>query len=142
MSVLGLNHVNIRADRALLEALRDFYRDAIGLREGYRPPFAGFGYWLYAGDQPLIHLYETAPGDIRSSAQPAPVDHFAFTCEDRAGFEARLMALGLSFTNKVIPNTGFGQIFLQDPTGNRVELQFAEDAAIPARPGPAPATGE
>lgn len=136
MSVLGINHVNIRADRALLEELRIFYRDAIGLEEGYRPPFAGFGYWLYAGDQPLIHLYETAPGDIRSSEHPSPVDHFAFTCEDRAGFERRLSGLGLEFTNKVIPTTGYGQIFLKDPAGNRVELQFAEDAAT-AFPAPA-----
>lgn len=134
MSVLGINHVNIRADRALLEALRTFYRDAIGLTEGYRPPFAGFGYWLYAVDQPLIHLYETAPDDIRSNEHPSPIDHFAFTCEDRKSFEQRLKALGLEFTNKVIPTTGFGQIFLKDPAGNRVELQFAEDAVAPQPP--------
>nr|WP_316654411.1 VOC family protein [uncultured Gellertiella sp.] len=125
MKTLGLNHINIRAPRPLLEDLRDFYRDVVGLAEGFRPPFAGFGYWLYAGDQPVVHLYETAPEDIRTSGVAVPLDHFAFSCEDRADFEATLSRLAIPHVSKTIPQTGHGQIFVTDPAGNRVELQFA-----------------
>jgi catechol 2,3-dioxygenase-like lactoylglutathione lyase family enzyme len=132
MTILSINHINIRAAQPLLDRLRDFYRDVLGLSEGYRPPFAGFGYWLYAGDQPLIHLYEALPGRHVPHAEPGAIDHFAFTCADRAGFEARLDRLGIRYDAKFIPATGHGQIFLIDPAGNRVELQF-DDTALSAR---------
>lgn len=126
MTVLGLNHVNIRAPQVELDGIRDFYIDVIGLHMGYRPPFPGYGYWLYAGSQPLVHLHETVAGDQRLKGVGVSLDHFAFTCENRAAVEARLARLGIASTSKSIPGTGLQQIFLHDPAGNRVELQFAE----------------
>lgn len=133
MGITRIDHINIRASRPLLERLRDFYRDVMGLAEGYRPPFAGFGYWLYAGDAPLVHLYEAVDGRNHPYPERGAIDHFAFACEDRARVEERLAGLGLSYETKEIPATGHGQIFLTDPAGNRVELQFAPIA--PAHPG-------
>ncbi len=52
MTVRGFDHYNLRADRAVLDELRDFYRDVVGLAVGDRPPFRRFGYWLYSGDAP------------------------------------------------------------------------------------------
>lgn len=128
MGITGINHINIRASQPLLDRLRDFYRDVLGLSLGYRPPFAGFGYWLYAGDAPLIHLYEAVPGRNLPHAERGAIDHFAFTCENRSTMEERLKRLSIEFESKSIPATGHGQIFLTDPAGNRVELQFADDA--------------
>jgi len=54
MALLSLNHVTIRPHD--IEATRDFCVDIVGLREGARPPFGFPGYWLYAGDVPVIHL--------------------------------------------------------------------------------------
>ena len=42
-----LNHVNIDAQN--LEETIAFYVQAIGLAEGWRPPFGFAGAWLYAG---------------------------------------------------------------------------------------------
>lgn len=56
MSVIGLDHYNLRAPRPLLDTLRDFYIDVVGLRLGARPPFRSHGYWLYAGAQAVLHL--------------------------------------------------------------------------------------
>ncbi len=125
MTITGLNHINIRAEQPLLDRLRDFYRDVLGLSEGYRPPFAAAGYWLYAGTCPVLHLYEAAPGQNRPETARGPVDHFAFDCDDFASTRDRLKRLGISFTAKVLPETGNPQIFLFDPAGVRVELQFA-----------------
>ena len=35
----------------MLDELRDFYRDVVGLTVGDRPPFRRFGYWLYSGER-------------------------------------------------------------------------------------------
>ncbi|MEO7245237.1 MAG: hypothetical protein ABIX12_08835 [Rubrivivax sp.] len=39
MPALSLNHVNLSAEQPMLDALRDFYVDVIGLHVGWRPPF-------------------------------------------------------------------------------------------------------
>ena len=65
MTVVGFNHYNLRAPRELLEQLRSFYCDVVGLRVGPRPSFASFGYWLYAGEQDILHLTETDAGEVR-----------------------------------------------------------------------------
>ena len=49
-----LEHYTIRS--ADMEATRDFYRKAIGLKVGKRPPLAFPGYWLYCGETPVVHL--------------------------------------------------------------------------------------
>lgn len=127
MSVTGLNHVNFHGDRALLDAMRDFYRDVVGLTEGPRPPFRMFGYWLYAGGQPLVHLYEATSDEARTLGVPATTfDHIAFSCEDPDAVEARLARLGVQHHITAVPGTTLKQIFLTDPGGNGVELQFRE----------------
>ena len=124
----GLNHVNIRADRALLDSLRDFYCDIVGLREGFRPPFPGFGYWLYAEgvtDKAAMHLYEAEAGETRPTDGVNTLDHFAFDCTDRSAVEATLERHGVRYRKSVIPLTGQVQLFVLDPGGNSVELNFA-----------------
>ena len=44
MPITGLGHYNLRAPRELLESLRAFYCDVIGLSTGKRAPFGSFGY--------------------------------------------------------------------------------------------------
>lgn len=126
MAVTGLNHINFRGPRSLLDAMRDFYCDVVGLTEGPRPPFAGFGYWLYARDQAVVHLYQAEPDEARNLGSPATTfDHIAFACDEAAEVETRLAALGVAHRVTSVPATGVKQIFLTDPAGNRLELQFA-----------------
>ena len=126
MPITGLNHINFRAHPPLLDALRDFYCDVVGLIEGPRPPFPRPGYWLYAGGEPIMHLYEAEVGEIREPEADGVFDHVAFSCSDPAATEARLKALGVPYRSTGIPGTHLRQIFLQDPAGNRVELQFSQ----------------
>jgi catechol 2,3-dioxygenase-like lactoylglutathione lyase family enzyme len=127
MATLGLNHINIRADRALLDALRDFYCEIVGLHEGFRPPFPGFGYWLYAEgatEAAVVHLYEAELGEARQRESPTYFDHFAFDCTELEAVEAALTKAGVDYHKAIIPLTGQRQVFLVDPAGNRVELNF------------------
>jgi catechol-2,3-dioxygenase len=126
MPTRGLNHINFHAARDLLDALRDFYRDVVGLEVGPRPNFPRFGYWLYAGGQPVVHLYEAAPDEVRKADVLATFDHVAFSCEDSGAFEAQLRRRGVAYSKALVPGGDqVVQLFLTDPAGNKVELNFA-----------------
>jgi catechol-2,3-dioxygenase len=127
MAVRGFDHYNLRADRAVLDELRDFYRDVVGLTVGERPPFRRFGYWLYSGDTAVLHLSLIDDGEERSRTAVNTFSHAAFNCTDRAEFEARLKRVGIAYRTAQVPLLNIAQLFFHDPAGNGVELQF--DAA-------------
>jgi glyoxylase I family protein len=124
MPATGLNHYNIRAGQPLIGRVRDFYVDAIGLAEGWRPPFDFPGHWLYAGDAAVVHLVETSAGQ-ESAPPPATLDHVAFTCTDIDAFESKLKSLGIAYRKAAVPGARVQQLFVKDPAGNGVELNFA-----------------
>ncbi|MEO8466472.1 MAG: VOC family protein [Gammaproteobacteria bacterium] len=131
MPVRGFDHYNLRAARPLLDELRDFYRDVVGLTVGERPPFRRFGYWLYAGDRAVLHLSETDAQESRSTSAKTTFAHAAFDCTDRTAFEQRLDARGITYRVAQVPITNQVQLFFEDPAGNGVELGF--DAADGSR---------
>jgi catechol 2,3-dioxygenase-like lactoylglutathione lyase family enzyme len=115
-----------------LDRTRDFYRDALGLREGPRPPLGFPGYWLYLGDVPCIHIAEwntyrthsLAAGISVSTPAPGtgPLDHVAFNATDLAGVKARLLAYEIGYSVNEVPNAGLTQLFLKDPNDLKVEI--------------------
>ena len=129
MPTLGLNHYNLRAPRELMEQLRSFYCEVVGLTLGARPPFGSFGYWLYAGGQAVLHLSEARRGEVRDSRAASTFDHAAFSCAGRIEFERRLTQLGIAFETARVPGTKQVQLFISDPAGNGVELNFAGEEA-------------
>jgi catechol-2,3-dioxygenase len=123
--IQGFSHYNLRAPRDLLEELRAFYCDVVGLTVGERPPLRSFGYWLYAGGNAVLHLSECAPGEQRSTNVAGTFDHAAFACIGRAEVERRLAQLGIRYETAHVPGTGQVQLFFSDPANNGVELNFA-----------------
>jgi catechol 2,3-dioxygenase-like lactoylglutathione lyase family enzyme len=116
---ITLNHVNILATN--LEETIAFYVRAIGLTEGWRPPFGFAGAWLYAGEIPVVHLTLAGPG---AASGGASVSHIAFAFDDLDAAQKRLDQLGLRYSPPTRqPGTGLRQIFLADPNGVAVELQ-------------------
>jgi catechol-2,3-dioxygenase len=130
MPVTDLNHLNLRAPLELLEKLRTFYCEIVGLEQGERPPFESFGYWLYARGKPILHLSSTGPGEHRDAGALNTYDHIAFSCGGLREMEAHLMARDIAYRKAAVPQTGMLQLFLRDPAGNGVELNFAPDDAI------------
>jgi len=120
MRILGLDHVNIAGSRALIERCRAFYVDVLGLTDGDRPSFRSRGYWLYAGDQPVVHLTEK---DSDTSGRSA-LDHYAFTCEGLDEVMARLREHGIPFTIDPARDSKRAQLFVEDPAGVSLELNF------------------
>lgn len=125
MPVRALDHFNLRAPRSMLERLRDFYRDVVGLVDGERPPFNHYGFWMYAGERAVLHLSADDTAFAGDAAPRSTFDHVAFACSGHAETERRLREAGIAYRTAIVPATGQAQIFLRDPAGNGVELNFA-----------------
>jgi catechol 2,3-dioxygenase-like lactoylglutathione lyase family enzyme len=123
MPVIAFQHINTRSADA--ERTRDFYVRILGFRVGDRPPFASRGYWLDLADQPVLHLVQRAEGEPHHEGA-GNVDHVAFRAVDLDSTRALLRAAGLEFREAVVPRDTTVQIFVRDPDGVTVELNFAQ----------------
>jgi len=121
--ILSINHIQLVAEKSLVIKLRDFYCDVVGLAEGFRPDFERFGFWLYIGKEDVVHLITPKEGDDRSS-QKSSYDHVAFKAGNYLDVLQKIKSLNIPFEEKPIPGMTAHQIFLRDPAGNRVELNF------------------
>ncbi len=119
MSVVGLDHFTIIT--ADLRATREFYADVLGLMEGPRPPFDFPGAWFYCGDRPIVHVIA---GREPKGLTTGPVDHIALRAGRFDDFLARIEARGVAYRQKIVPLLGTRQVFMTDPNGIRLELNF------------------
>lgn len=126
MSTIGFNHYNLRAPRELMDKLKEFYCEIVGLAQGPRPSIGSLGYWLYAGEECVLHLSMASPGEERLTHVVTTFDHVAFTCTNRPEMEARLKRHNIGFRTAQLPALGITQLFFKDPAGNGIELSFAE----------------
>ena len=129
MNVEGLNHFNITAPRELLERVRDFYAEVLGLVVGERPAFVREGFWLYAGREPLVHLTACDADDPRAGGARGQnfFDHVAFKCTGLAACVERLRRSGVPYELAEVPALRQVQLFLRDPAGVGIELNFADE---------------
>jgi catechol 2,3-dioxygenase-like lactoylglutathione lyase family enzyme len=125
MPVTEINHVNFRTDRETMHQLRDFYCDIIGLKVGKRVASTSYGYWLYIGDNDVVHLAGYKTPEPPSLNVHGTYDHVSFTFTDMPAMEAHLKANAIAYTTRILAN-GVRQINLKDPAGNGVELNFEE----------------
>jgi catechol 2,3-dioxygenase-like lactoylglutathione lyase family enzyme len=121
MPLRAFQHVNTRS--ADVERTKAFY-EQLGLRAGDRPPFASTGYWMYLGEQPVLHLVQRPDGQAPHEGS-GNVDHVAFEADDLAGTRRALVEANIPFRQAMVPRDGTVQIFVQDPDGLTVELNFA-----------------
>jgi catechol 2,3-dioxygenase-like lactoylglutathione lyase family enzyme len=120
MATTGMNHFTILTDD--VPGTVDFYRDLLGLTDGYRPDLGFPGAWLYVGDDALLHV---VGGRRRAELAPGVIDHIAFSATNLGATLAALEARNVEHAVRRQAGTGFWQVFFHDPNGARVELDFA-----------------
>jgi catechol 2,3-dioxygenase-like lactoylglutathione lyase family enzyme len=130
MPLGALQHYTIEPSD--MERTKDFYCDVLGLENGDRPPLGFPGYWLYSGGVATVHLIgERTPregivvrGTKKKFKDNGRIDHIAFAATDIDGVRQRLQSRKVEFREQTVPRTGGKQIFLYDPDGVGVELNF------------------
>lgn len=126
MAAHAMNHFTILAED-LVETCA-FYRDLLGLTEGYRPDMGFPGAWLYAGDTAVLHVVARNP---LPQQRAGVLDHMAFSASDLSGTVAQLRQRRIDFKLGRQVETGTWQLFLHDPNGAKVELDFSADEPAP-----------
>jgi catechol 2,3-dioxygenase-like lactoylglutathione lyase family enzyme len=129
MNTVGLSHFNITAPYDLLERVRDFYVDVLGLAVGDRPGFRRKGFWLYAGDEPIVHLTACDETDDRAKGKNGRnfFDHVAFSCKGLSAVLERLKGLNILYEIVELSSVKQIQVFLRDPAGVGIELNFVDE---------------
>ena len=139
MSTLSLNHFSIRSVE--LQKTADFYTKVLGLTEGPRPNFPFPGLWLYNGDHgsyanAVLHIIGIDKNDpeglkrylgdrdLSSLQGTGCVDHIAFFATDLKAKIKTLQQLNVQYRERTVPNLNLHQIFLDDPTGVVIELNY------------------
>jgi catechol 2,3-dioxygenase-like lactoylglutathione lyase family enzyme len=119
MPISSMNHFTILTDDVPRTVA--FYCDLLGLADGARPPLNFPGAWLYAGGQPILHVVGGRP---RSELKSGVIDHMAFSAKGLADTLEMLKAQDIEHTCRQQAGSGVWQVFLFDPNGARVELDF------------------
>ncbi len=133
VSVGVLDHFNIRT-RKLAETVR-FYEDVLGLEKGARPNFAFPGAWMYSEGKPVVHLVDISATDEPQKPDSGVVHHVAFVSRGFAGMKQRLHSKGMDYEARQVPGGELWQIFVRDPNGVMIELNYEaarEQGAAPA----------
>jgi catechol 2,3-dioxygenase-like lactoylglutathione lyase family enzyme len=122
MSVGLLDHFNIRT-RKLGDTVR-FYEEVLNLKNGDRPNFAFPGAWMYSEGKPVVHLVDISKTDEPQKPDSGVVHHVAFASRDFAGMKRRLETKGIDFDSRQVPGGELWQIFVNDPNGVMIELNY------------------
>jgi len=137
MALGRLDHLSIRT--AKLEETRRFYIDVLGLEEGFRPAFKFPGVWLYHQGQSVVHVVGVDPNDMAGLIEylgdknletegTGTVDHVAFVAQDLEGMKTHFTQRGAAFRERLVPSMNLAQLFLEDPNGVTIELNFPHGA--------------
>jgi catechol 2,3-dioxygenase-like lactoylglutathione lyase family enzyme len=135
MLINSLDHCSIRTTK--LQETRKFFVDILGLEDGKRPDFPFPGAWLYTDSTAVIHLIGVDPddpsglqryvgGEISSEALQGSgaFDHIAFRANDPSVLIERLKKTDYAYRERQVPNMNLFQIFVEDPNGITIELNY------------------
>lgn len=133
MPLTRLDHFSVRTGD--LDATKTFYEDVLGLRAGARPEFPFPGAWLYHEDRAVVHVIgvdskdpsglQNYLGERGALGQGSGnFDHIAFVATDFEGMRRHLAGIGVPFRERSVPGLALEQIFVTDPNGITVEINF------------------
>ena len=151
MEIKRIDHYSIRTTD--VEASRKFYTELIGLTVGPRPAFKFPGFWLYNGKPPadlehagenygIVHIMGVDPDDPQGlidtlgyvdpetlKGSTGALDHIALSVTGRESMVERCRKNDVSYFERSVPTLGLHQMFVKDPNGVIIELNFPASEA-------------
>jgi len=143
MPLSHIEHFLLQTDD--VEGTRDWYVRTLGFTEGPHPDFKFPVVWLYLGNRDVIHITRGGKNvsenrlkylgqssqEVRGSGA---VDHIAFRCTGLTAMLEHLKTAGVPFNQRMVDDQGLYQLFLFDPNGVKIELNFANAETAGVRP--------
>lgn len=141
MAIEKLDHYSVRT--AMVERSVKFYENAMGLQKGPRPPFNFPGAWLYRSAKSgemvgssVVHIVGINTDDsaglndylgdkpLSQQTGSGALDHIAFTAANISDMYARLANHRIKYRERKVPAMDLHQIFVEDPDGVTIELNY------------------
>jgi len=124
-----------------MAATRDWYVRVLGMTDGWHPDFKFPVCWLYIGDRDVVHVTEGGANvsenrrryvgqESLATSGSGVVDHIAFRATGLRAMLQHLQRLNVAFKQRQVSDQGLYQLFLFDPNGIKIELNFANTEAI------------
>ena len=128
-----------------MEKTRAWYVDVLGMRVGPSPDFKFPVVWLYLGDTDVVHVTQGGKGvsenrrkyvgqQSEATQGSGVVDHIAFRATGLREMLAHLKSLGVDFKQRQVNDQGLYQLFMFDPNGVKIELNYANSEAEGLQP--------
>lgn len=139
MPLSRLDHYSIRTTE--LAATEAFYTGILGLTVGPRPSFNFPGVWLYQGGIAVVHVVGINPNDpsglkdylgdkgMDGAKGTGTIDHIAFLGSDVEAMRERFRAAGVPYRDRFVASLNLAQVFVEDPNGVTIEMNFPQAAA-------------
>lgn len=123
-----------------IERTKNWYVDVLGLKAGFTPDFKFPVCWLYIGDHDVLHITQggkdVSQNRLKYLGQQSDatrgsgvIDHIAFGATGLLDMIAHLERKGIEFKERQVARDGLYQLFLFDPNGIKIELNFANAEA-------------
>lgn len=133
MSVGLLDHYNVRTKD--LAATVAFYEKVLGMESGPRPDFPFPGAWMYSEGQAVVHLVDIGAMDEAQKPDSGVVHHIAFVSKGFHAMKKHLSDNSYEFEAREVPGGELWQIFVRDPNGVLIELNYETANETGAAPG-------
>jgi catechol 2,3-dioxygenase-like lactoylglutathione lyase family enzyme len=139
MPVSHIEHYLVAADN--IDATRDWYARVLGMQSGPHPDFGFPVHWMYVNDVDVVHIGPSAKqaDDIQkkylgrtsqdSGTGTGAVDHIAFRATGLRAMLEHLRREKVAFSQRRANGQALFQLFLYDPNGIKIELNYAAEEA-------------
>jgi catechol 2,3-dioxygenase-like lactoylglutathione lyase family enzyme len=143
MSLQHLEHYLVQTEN--FETTVNWYRDILGLTPGPTPNFGFPVQWMYIGDRDVLHIThggakttENRKAYLEQTSTAVQgsgvIDHVGFRSTGLRNMMQSLREKNIEFRQRRVSDQGLYQLFLFDPNGVKIELNFPADEAIGLTP--------
>jgi catechol 2,3-dioxygenase-like lactoylglutathione lyase family enzyme len=135
---MPLSHIeHFLIQTADMEGTRDWYVRVLGMEVGPNPDFKFPVCWLYLDGRDIVHITEggAKAGENRkkyvgqesvATHGTGVLDHIAFRATGLKAMLEHLRAEKVDFKQRQVNDQGLYQLFMFDPNGIKIELNYAQ----------------